>query len=86
MVQLQETDPGRGLAEGETHRRREAYGPNVLPQARRAGPLARLTHQVNGPLVYVRVVAGVVVLALTTPRKPWTRPCWTSSAQTPPWR
>ncbi len=64
VVLLLETDPVRGLEETEARRRREEYGPNTLPQARRTGPLARIAHQINGPLVYVLLVAGVVALAL----------------------
>ena len=64
VVLLLETDPGRGLAEAEARCRRERYGPNVLPPARRAGPLARVLHQVNDPLIYVLLAAGAVTVAL----------------------
>ena len=64
VVLLLETDPHRGLAEAEACSRRERYGPNALPQARRAGPLARVGHQVNDPLIYVLLAAGAVTVAL----------------------
>ena len=64
VVLLLETDPHRGLAEAEARSRRERYGPNALPQARRAGPLARVGHQVNDPLIYVLLAAGAVTVAL----------------------
>ena len=64
VVLLLETDPHRGLAEAEACSRRERYGPNALPQARRAGPLARVGHQVNDPLIYVLLAAGTVTVAL----------------------
>jgi cation-transporting ATPase F len=64
VVLLLETDPRRGLAEAEARSRRERYGANVLPRARRAGPLARVLHQVTDPLVYVLLAAGAVTVAL----------------------
>jgi len=64
VVLLLETDPHRGLAEAEARSRRERYGPNALPPARRAGPLARVGHQVNDPLIYVLLAAGAVTVAL----------------------
>ncbi len=64
VVLLLETDPHRGLAEAEARSRRERYGANALPQARRAGPLARVLHQVTDPLIYVLLAAGAVTVAL----------------------
>ena len=64
VVLLLETDPHRGLAEAEARSRRERYGPNALPPARRAGPLARVGHQVNDPLIYVLLAAGAVTVVL----------------------
>ena len=64
VVLLLETDPGSGLAEAEALRRREHFGPNVLPSARRRGPLARLLSQLHHPLIYVLLVAGAITLAL----------------------
>ena len=64
VVLLLETDARSGLAEAEAGCRRECYGPNALPQARRVGPLARVLGQVNNPLIYVLLAAGAVTLAL----------------------
>jgi cation-transporting ATPase F len=64
VVLLLETDPYRGLTGAEARGRRERYGANVLPQARRAGPLARVLHQVTDPLVYVLLGSGAVTVAL----------------------
>ena len=64
VVLLLEADPHRGLAEAEARSRRERYGTNALPQAHRAGPLARVLHQVNDPLIYVLLAAGAVTVAL----------------------
>ena len=65
VVLLLETDPHRGLAEAEARSRREWYGPNALPPARRAGPLARVGHQVNDPLIYVLLAAGAGITVAT---------------------
>ncbi|MGE5136505.1 MAG: cation-translocating P-type ATPase, partial [Gemmatimonadota bacterium] len=67
VVLLLETDPVDGLAEAEARRRQEHFGPNVLPSARRRGPLARLLSQLHHPLIYVLLVAGAVTLALREP-------------------
>jgi len=64
VVLLLGTDVESGLAEVDAGRRRERYGPNVLPRARRVGPLARVLAQVNNPLIYVLLAAGAVTLAL----------------------
>lgn len=64
VVLLLETDPAGGLTEGEARHRSERYGPNVLPQARRAGLLARVLSQVTHPLVYVLVASCAISLAL----------------------
>jgi cation-transporting ATPase F len=64
VVLLLETDPHSGLAEAEARQRRIRYGPNVLPRARRAGRLVRVARQLNHPLIYVLLAAGVVTLAL----------------------
>jgi len=64
VVLLLETDPDRGLAEAEARGRLERYGANVLPRSRRAGPLARVLHQVTDPLVYVLLASGAVTVAL----------------------
>jgi cation-transporting ATPase F len=64
VVLLLETDPADGLNDAEARRRYEHFGPNVLPSARRRGPLARLLSQFHHPLIYVLLVAGAVTLAL----------------------
>ena len=64
VVLLLETDAHRGLSEGEAARRLLRFGPNVLPEARTTGTLARLARQFNNPLIYVLLAAGAVTLAL----------------------
>jgi magnesium-transporting ATPase (P-type) len=53
-----------GLAAREAAERLARYGPNVLPAARRRGPLRRFLEQFNNVLVIVLLVAGAVTLAL----------------------
>ena len=64
VVLLLETDPARGLSDEEAAARRERFGPNLLPTAARGGVLRRLLRQLQNPLIYVLVVAGVVTLLL----------------------
>jgi Ca2+-transporting ATPase len=49
-----------GLTEEEAAVRVEAYGPNALPEARRAGPLPLLAHQVLSPFVVVLLAAATI--------------------------
>ncbi len=49
-----------GLSEAEAARRYAVYGPNTLPGAEGAGPLATLLRQVLNPLMAVLLAAGLV--------------------------
>jgi len=53
-----------GLGADEVGRRRERYGPNLLPAPPRAGPLRRLLQQFHNVLIYVLLVAGGITLFL----------------------
>jgi cation-transporting ATPase F len=64
VVLLLETDAQRGLSGDEAERRLQRFGPNLLPQAKTAGPLVRFARQFNHPLIYVLLGAGMVTLAL----------------------
>lgn len=64
VLLLLETGPGSGLAEDEALRWREHFGSDVLPSARRRGPLARLLSQLHHPLISVLLAAGAITLAL----------------------
>jgi cation-transporting ATPase F len=64
VVLLLETDPQRGLGTAEAADRLARFGPNVLPHAAIAGPLRRFLRQLQHPLIYVLLAAGVVTLAL----------------------
>ncbi len=64
VVLLMETDAEAGLAEREATSRLGRYGRNVLPAAEPAGPLLRLARQVNHPLIYVLLAAGVITVLL----------------------
>ncbi len=52
-----------GLSEAEAAARREAFGANVLPRARRAGVARIYLGQFKNPLVYLLLAATVVSLA-----------------------
>ncbi|MGC1211820.1 MAG: HAD-IC family P-type ATPase [Micromonospora sp.] len=64
VVLLLETDPLRGLSGDEAARRRERYGPNVLPTAGGTGILRRILGQFHHPLIYVLVAATAVTASL----------------------
>jgi magnesium-transporting ATPase (P-type) len=51
-----------GLDTTEVARRLETYGPNLLPEGRKRGPLMRFLMQFNNILVYVLLAAGFVKL------------------------
>ena len=61
---LLESDPEHGLDDAEAAARRERFGPNVLPRARRQGPLVRLALQFHHPLIYILTAAGAVTALL----------------------
>lgn len=61
---LLDSDDRAGLEPDEAGRRLDRYGPNLLPRARGVGPLRRFLRQLNSPLVYVLIVAGIVTLLL----------------------
>jgi magnesium-transporting ATPase (P-type) len=61
---LLETEVPRGLSGEEAARRLARFGPNVLPAARRRGPLLRLLLQFHHPLVYLLLAATGVTVAL----------------------
>lgn len=64
VVLLLETDESSGLSSSEARRRLERFGPNVLPQLRRHGPLLRFLLQLHHPLVWILIAAGVVTAVL----------------------
>ena len=55
----------QGLDENGARQRLARYGPNRLPEPKRAGPLARFARQFHNVLIYVLMAAG-------TP-EPWSR-------------
>jgi magnesium-transporting ATPase (P-type) len=64
VVLLLESDAHVGLSEHEVHARRERFGPNVLPQLHRRGPLVRFLAQFCHPLIYVLIAAAALTLLL----------------------
>jgi Ca2+-transporting ATPase len=64
VVRRLEGDAERGLDPAESTRRRDEFGPNVLP-TRRGDPLwLRFLMQFHQPLVYILLVSAAVTLAL----------------------
>ncbi|WP_223162598.1 cation-translocating P-type ATPase, partial [Ruegeria intermedia] len=53
-----------GLSQGEASRRLAQYGPNALPEGRRAGPLRRFLRQFNNLLIYVLLAAAAITAGL----------------------
>ncbi|GAA0606631.1 HAD-IC family P-type ATPase [Craurococcus roseus] len=58
-----DTGPG-GLGEDEAARRASAFGPNRLPQRRRAGPLRVFVRQFGDPLIYILLAAAVASVGM----------------------
>ena len=53
-----------GLAQDEVDERLQRYGPNKLPEEKRASRLMIFLHQFASPLIYMLIVAGVVTALL----------------------
>lgn len=53
-----------GLSSAEAARRRQRYGPNLLPKGKREGPLALLWRQINNPLIWVLIASGFVAMGV----------------------
>jgi len=53
-----------GLTGQEAEARFRRYGPNLLPQPRRDGPIRRFIRQFRNVLIYVLLVAGVITALL----------------------
>jgi magnesium-transporting ATPase (P-type) len=63
-VQRLQTSVTAGLDDAEALRRQAEYGLNVLPTARKRGPLMRFLMQFNNILVYVLLAAGFIKLMM----------------------
>ena len=64
VAELLGTHTEDGLAHSEAERRAADLGPNTLPPPHRVSSLVRLLRQLNDPLVYVLVAAGIAAAAL----------------------
>ena len=64
VLTLLHTDSAGGLAPEEAARRLTVYGSNQLPRPHTTGPVLRFLRQMNSPLVYVLIAAGVVTFLL----------------------
>jgi Ca2+-transporting ATPase len=53
-------DPERGLSREEAEERLARFGPNILPEARRRGPLRILAGQFADVMILVLILAGLV--------------------------
>lgn len=53
-----------GLTEAVAHERLMRFGPNLLPQPKRQGPLRRFLAQFNNVLIYVLLVAVIITALL----------------------
>jgi magnesium-transporting ATPase (P-type) len=58
-------DPAQGLDPVEAEKRLAAYGPNLLPQGKKKGPLGRFLAQFNNILIYVLLASGFIKLMLS---------------------
>jgi len=54
----------QGLSKQEVARRREQFGPNKLPEKKRASLFSVLLRQFKDPLIYILLIAGVVSLGI----------------------
>ena len=54
----------QGLDENGARQRLARYGPNRLPEPKRAGPLARFARQFHNVLIYVLMAAGTTTAML----------------------
>jgi Ca2+-transporting ATPase len=52
----------QGLAPNDALERLRKHGPNVLPRAKTDGPLVLLWRQINSPLIWVLIAAGLVAM------------------------
>ncbi|RBO96020.1 HAD-IC family P-type ATPase [Nocardia puris] len=64
VVLLLESDPHRGLSEGEAAQRLLRFGPNALPGTETAGPVRRMLRQFHHPLIYVLLASGALTVGL----------------------
>ena len=64
VVSLLVTDLRTGLTSEEAGRRLEEYGPNQLPEPRRATWVMIFLTQLASPLIYILLVAAVISLAM----------------------
>jgi magnesium-transporting ATPase (P-type) len=61
---LTATTPSQGLPQEEAIRRLSSYGPNLLSEGKKRGPLVRLLSQFSNVLIYVLLTAALITLLL----------------------
>jgi len=60
-----DVDVSQGLDAGEAAKRLGTHGPNLLPQGKKSGPIARFLAQLHNVLIYVLLASGFVKLMLS---------------------
>ncbi len=60
VLELLESDPTSGLDRFAVEARQAHFGPNVISEKRKQGPLVRFLLQFHQPLIYILLVAAVV--------------------------
>lgn len=60
VIDLLDSDQGKGLDLFEVENRQEHFGPNAITEKKGKGPLLRFLLQLHQPLIYILIVAGTV--------------------------
>ncbi len=63
-VKILRTDIKKGLTDGEVRNRRLEFGGNKLPEEKPISQLRIFLEQLQSPLIYILVIAGIITLAL----------------------
>ena len=64
VIDLLESDPGKGLDLFDIEDRRQRFGPNTITTKKGRGPLSRFLLQFHQPLVYILLAASLVTITL----------------------
>ncbi len=54
----------QGVSKEEADKRLEAFGYNVVPEEKRAGPLFKFLRQLHDPLIYILLASGAITIFL----------------------
>ena len=64
VLEILETSADEGLDAFESEDREKRFGPNLLPQRKPRGPIARFLLQFHQPLVYILLAAAILAAAV----------------------